>query len=113
MVRALHDLQRPHLNRAIVQRNPDGVTLRVASHKPEILMSVHCETLAMRKNQAADRFGMNQQMISDQRLHHVPQRGVMRQSMKRGEIENLLVRPLEIRIRVSARSRMLATRSIG
>ena len=77
-VRTFNNSKRSHLDRAVMEWNPYREELGISPHELVILMCVDHETLAVRKDQAADRFWMNQDLIAHQHLHDTLQRRLMR-----------------------------------
>ena len=94
-VRAFQNLQGTQVGRAIVKRNPDRKALGVSTHEAVILMRMNRETIAIWENQPSDRLGVNQNPLAHQHLHDTFQGGMMRQRMKRFQVENFLVGSLE------------------
>ena len=86
MVRAFQNLQGPYIDWAIVKRNPGGKAFGISIHESVILMRMNDETFAIRKNQSADRFGMNQKPLTHEHAHDLFQSGLMWQCVKRFQI---------------------------
>ena len=92
---AFQNLQWALICWAIVKRNPDGKALGISIHESIVLMRVIHETFAIRKNQSADRFGMNQKPLAHEHAHDLFQSGLMWQGVKRFQVEYFLVGPLK------------------
>ena len=82
MVRTLQYLQGTHIDWAVMKGNPDGITFRIAIHETIVLMRMDSQAFAIRKDQTANGFGMDQKMLSHDHLHHALQGRIMRQSVK-------------------------------
>ena len=59
------------------------------------------KALAMRKDQAANWFWVDEGLFADKHLHHLSQGRLMRQRVKRFQVEDLLIDPLERRVRIA------------
>jgi hypothetical protein len=101
-VRAFQNLQWPHVGWAIVKRNPDSKALRISVHESVVLMRMNSETLAMRENQPAYGFGVDQDMLASKHVHDMFKGGMMWQCVKRFQIEDFLVSSLERWVRITA-----------
>lgn len=66
-----------------------------------ILMGMNNQSIAIGKDQPANRFGMYQQIPSHQQMHHLSQCGMVSKRMERLEVEDLLIDPLECRVRIT------------
>jgi hypothetical protein len=102
-VRSFQNLQRAQSCRAVVKGNPGGKALRISIHESEVLMRMIHETFATRENQPAYRFWMNQDILSNELAHNLFQGGMVRQGVKRFQIEYCLVDSLEGGVWISAR----------
>src|ERR1700721_3662310 len=70
-MRAFQNLQRPHLDPTVVQRYPNREELRVSAHELVVLMRMRHQALAMREDQPANRFWMNQNLLPYKHFHHL------------------------------------------
>ena len=89
----------------------------ISSHESVILMCVNCQSFAVRKvmRRRPIGFGWINSSISHDHFHRTLERWVMRQGMKRSEIEYLLISPgFEHGVGIAACcADLLATRSSG
>ena len=69
--------------------------IRGPPHELIVLMCMRYETLTMWKDQAANWFWMDKDLLTDEHLHHLSQRNLMRQRVKGLQVEDLLVDTLE------------------
>ncbi len=99
-----YDAKWADVNRTVVKGNPGGEKLGISSHKLIVLMGMNDKTLAVRKDEAADGLGMNENLISYERSHDFLQARMMRKGVKGLEIEDLLIGAFECRIRIAAGS---------
>jgi len=66
-----------------------------------ILMGMNNQSIAIGKDQPANRFRMYQKILSRQQMHHLSQCGMVSKRMERLEVEDLLIDPLERRVRIT------------
>src|SRR5580692_3634572 len=64
-------------------------------------MCMRHKALATRKDQAANWFWVDERLLADKHLHNLTQGGLMRQRVKRLQVEDLLIDPLERRIGIA------------
>ena len=65
-------------------------------------MRMNHQTFAMRKNQATNRFWVNQKLVAYEHAHDLFESRMMRQSVKRFQVEYFLVGPLERWVGIAA-----------
>jgi hypothetical protein len=101
-VRTLKNPQGPRAAWTVMKRNPDSEALRIPIHEPIILMCMNGKILSMRENQPTYWLGVNQNVLAHEQLHEMREGRMMRQCMKRFQIENLLIGSLERWVRITA-----------
>ncbi len=101
-MRAFHNSQRAHISRAIVKRNPYGEAFGISAHESIILVCMNGELFAVWEDQPANRFRMNQKAVTHKHFHDLLQGRMVRQSVKRFEVEDVLVGVLERRVWIAA-----------
>ncbi len=100
-MRAFQDPQWSHVDRTIMERDPYREELGISPHEFVILVSVDHEAITVGKYQPSNRLGMNEDLVTDQHLHHICQCRLMRQRVKRFEVEDLLIDAFEDGIRIA------------
>jgi hypothetical protein len=87
-----------------VKGNPRGKALRVSIHESEVLMRLIHETFTTREIHPANWLWVDQDFLSNEFAHDLLQGWMVRQGVKRLQIEYRLVGSLEGRVWVCARS---------